>query len=251
MKPRFFVFIAVIVAAVVLYQKYPGLRAAVDGAASKHLGWTDEAIKDDPAGFIKFAQSELAESIASFEQSRADISTQKRTAEEKLKLLQSKLENADNFATALKAQYQTAKANNSFPVVAANRPYTEEQVIDQVEELLAEKARSQKLIDQYTGILATADTRRAQLTERISESKFKLDELEAQATQVSIDKLSAQADELLAQVNTVLVDNGKLARGETGDPVRPLDQLMAEFDKTAAAAPTSAPKTEALAFLNN
>jgi phage shock protein A len=251
MKPRLLVFIGVIVAAVVMYQKFPGLRAAVDGATSKHLGWTEEAIRDDPAAFIKYAQSELTKSIASFEQSRADISAQKRTAEEKLTSLRTKLENADNFATALKAQYQTAKSNGSFPIVAASRPYTEEQVIDQVEELLAEKARSQKLIDQYTGILATADTRRAQLTERISESGFKLDELEAQATQVSIDKLSAEADQLLAQVNDVLVDNGKLAQGETNDPVRSLDQLMADFDKTAAAAPTQAPKSEALAFLEN
>jgi len=250
MKPRFFVFVAVIVAAVVLYQKFPGLRTAVDGAVTKYGGWNAEAIEKDPAGFIKHAQSELTASIASFEKSRTDISTQKRTVEEKLKALQTKLVNADNFAMALKDQYQIAKASGAFPITVANAPYTEDQVIKQVEELLAEKARSQKLIDQYTGILATADTRRSQLTERISQSKFKLDELEVQATQVSIDKLSAEADQLLAQVNTVLVENGKLAQGDTADPVRSYDQLMADFEKTAAAAPTSAPKSEALAFLN-
>jgi len=251
MKPRFLVFVAVIVAAVVLYQKYPGLRTAVDGAVTKYGGWNAEAIEKDPAGFIKHAQSELTASIASFEKSRTDLGTQKRAVEEKLKALETKVVNADNFARALKDQYQSAKASGSFPITVVNKPYTEDQVIKQVEELLAEKSRSQKLIDQYTGILATADTRRSQLTERISQSTFKLDELEVQATQVSIDKLSAEADQLLAQVNTVLVENGKLAQGETGDPVRSYAQLMAEFEKTAAAAPTSAPKSDALAFLNN
>lgn len=251
MKPRFLLFIAVIVAAVVLYQKYPGLRTAVDGAVTKYGGWNAEAIEKDPAGFIKHAQGELATSIASFEKSRTEIGAQKRTVEEKLVALKSKVENADNFARALKDQYQIAKANGSFPITLAQQPYTEAQVIKQVEELLAEKSRSQKLIDQYTGILATADTRRSQLTDRITQSNFKLDELEVQATQVSIDKLSAEADQLLAQVNSVLVENGKLAAGETGDPVRSYEQLMADYEKTAAAAPTAAPKSEALAFLND
>lgn len=251
MKPRFLIFVAIIVAAVVLYQNSPGIRAKVDGAASKHLGWSEEAIRKDPAGFIKHAQTELSTSIAKFEDSRNSIGAQKRNVEEKLTTLRSKLENADNFATALKEQYQKAKASGSFPITVVGKPYTEEQVIQQVEELLAEKSRSQQLIDQYTGILATADTRRAELSQRISQSKFKLDELEVQATQVSIDKLSAEADKLLAQVNDVLIENSKLAQGGSADPVRSIDQLMADFDRTAAAKPDEVPKSEALAFLND
>jgi chromosome segregation ATPase len=251
MKPKLFAILALFAAVVIAYKEFPGFRAAVDGATTKHLGWTEEAIKGDPAGFIKYAQDELTKSIASFEKSHTDIGAQKRTIDEKLKALQVKLENADNYASVLKMQYQAAKANDTFPIKAFNGTYSEAEVVKQVEDLLAEKTRSQKLIDQYTGILATADTRRAELSDQISESRFKLDELEAQATQVNIDKLSAEADQLLAQVNNVLVENGKLAQGGSGSAVRSIDELMAESDKTAAAAPTSAPKADALAFLNN
>jgi len=220
MKPPFLIFV-VIVAAFIAYQTMPGLKEKADRFVNKHGGWTEEAIQANPAGFIEHAQTKLKQNITTFEESRTALSASKRSADEKLKDFQSQLTNADNFATALKEQYKTAKAAETFPITVAGKSYQEADVIKQVEELLATKANAQKRIEDYQGILATIDEKRTQLTDRISQSKVKLEDLVVQAEKVRIDKLTGDADKLLAQVNTVVQDNAKLADGDSGNPVRP------------------------------
>jgi uncharacterized glyoxalase superfamily protein PhnB len=253
MKPRFLVFVAIVVAAVVAYQKLPGLRARAESFVNEYGAWTPEAIDSDPAGFIAHAQKQLDSDITTFEQSKTALLDSKRTAETKLAEFTKTLDIADTLAEDFKARFQAAKAGGSFPIEVVGKKYTETDAIKQVEMLLAEKSNAQKRIEDYTRILAAVETKRAQLTDRISQSRAKRDELVAQEQMVKLDKLTADADKLLAQVNSVVEDNGKLAAGKDGDgdPVRSLSDMMKDIDKLASEAPKAAEKSDALAFLND
>ena len=251
MKPKFLIFV-VILAGAIAWTQFPNFRAKAKGLANQYGGWTEQAIKDDPAGYIEYAQKQLEANIKTFEASRTALSESRTTAETKLNDFKKALDGADALAATLKSQFQAAKASGSFPIEVAGRKLSEADTVRQVEQLLAEKSNAQKRIEDYTKILAAVETKRSQLTDRISQSRAKVDELIAQAAMVKLDKLTGEADKLLAQVNEVVIDNGKLAAGETsGDPVRSLAEMMQDIEKLAAEAPKAAAESDAMAFLNN
>lgn len=250
MKPKFLLFV-VIIAAFVAYQKMPGLKARAENFVNEYGGWTPEAIDKDPAGFIAHAQKQLQSNITTFEQSKTALLDSKRTADTKLAEFRKSLESADALAADFKARFQAAKAGGGFPIEVIGGKYSEADAIKQVELLLAEKSNAQKRIEDYTKILAAVETKRSQLTDRISQSRAKLDELVAQEQMVKLDQLTGEADKLLAQVNSVVEDNGKLAAGKDADPVRSLADMMKDIDKLAADAPKAAEKSDAMAFLND
>lgn len=250
MKPKFLLFV-LIIGGFIAYTQFPNLRAKAKGLANQYGGWTQEAIKDDPAGYIEYAQKKLSENITTFEASRTKLTDIRRDAETKLEGFKKSLDSADALAASFKEKFQAAKANGSFPIEVVGKKYNEADAVRQVELILAEKANAQKRIEDYTKMLAAVETKRSQLLDRISQSNAKVDELEAQASMVKLDSLTAEADKLLAQVNTVVEDNGKLAAGETGDPVRSVADMMSDIEKLAAEAPKAVENSSAMAFLNN
>lgn len=250
MKPKFLLFV-VIIAAFIAYQKMPGLKAKAENLANKYGGWTSEAIEKNPGEFIDHARQKLQANIATFEEAKKTLSTNKRNYESKLEEFKTAVQNADTLAANFKSAYSAAKANEGFPIELVGQKYSEEKVVAQVELLLAEKANAQKRIADYESLIAQVETKRTQLTDRISTSKAKVDELEVKAEAVKLDKATALADELLAQVNSVVEDNGKALDADSGDPVRSLADMVKDIEKKAADAPSAAPKSDALAFLNN
>ncbi|MEZ6014829.1 MAG: hypothetical protein R3F49_06940 [Planctomycetota bacterium] len=250
MKPKFLIFI-LFVAGLIAYTQFPGFKAKAENFVNQYGGWTTEAIEKDPAAFITSASEKLKKNIASFEEAKAALGESKRTAETKLAKFKTDLGQADLLATAIKEKYKTAKASGAFPVEVAGDTYTEEKLIQQVELLLTEKANAQARIEDYTKIVAQVEEKRQTLNTQIAVSKTKIDELDAKAAMVKVDKMSADMATLLAQVNDVVESNGKVLAKDS-DPVRSLQDMMTAIETTTKNAPEAgAPKSEALAFLND
>lgn len=242
----------VIVAAVALlgflaWQNFPGLRNRISQAANEYGGWTEEARREDPVGFMQHAQSELRTDIEEFEMARKSLGETKLEAENDLEKFRDQEQSATALANAMRELFKAADANGEWPVTYLEQSYTREQLIDQVDELLAAKANAIARQADYQSIVERVALTSDDLRDRISDSRMALDELKAKETMVKVDKLSKETDELLAQVNELVEGNTRVA----ADPVRNVDELLQAAAEQAKAEATATEPSAAVDFLNS
>jgi hypothetical protein len=236
--------VVVVLVGVGAYFVFPGFRSKVDATYDKHFGWTPEARRKDPVGFIEYSIGKLGDNVTKFESARGDLRVaqtnlegMKRTNEEKVAFAEKQLQE-------FKGAYQAAKGGKGWPAAVAGRSYSEAELKSQVTLLLSQKSGYEKVLKQVEGGIATADKRSLQLVNRINESKMKLGLLEAQKALVSVNKLTADTEKLMADVNEVIVENEAMAEKSA---VRTVEELMRESEDAAAS--VTNPGTEA--FLNS
>jgi len=117
------------------------------------------------------------------------------------------LASADELAGEFRAAFQTAEAAGAWPVEVKGASYTRAQLVEQVESILSERASYAKVVDIYADVIVSADEQRKKLRDRIQSSEATLVELRAQKELVRVDNLTAEADELLAQVDALIDGN--------------------------------------------
>ena len=246
------IFVVVVAGAYFAWNNLPGLRDQVTKAANKYGGWTEEARKSDPVGFIEHAIKTLDNDVAEFTQSKADLVAAKKSNEAKLEEFRDEQATAAEFAASIKEQFKTANETDGWPITINGESYDKSQVITTVNNLLKTQAEAGARMVDYQGILTAIDTRASQLSSRIEDSKFNKEALIAKKEMVKVDNLSAETDALLAKVNDLVEGNQKLA--DEGPPMT-LEGLTASKDKTAKVEETAAAKaaadSAALDFLNS
>ena len=232
------------------WQYLPGLRSAVEGKINEYGGWTEEARKDDPVGFVEHAQKKLRANIATFESVQDKLAKTKKKAEDALEEFATKEKAATDMSNELKELYSSAEATDAWPVTWKGKEYDRQEVIEQVKDVLAEKKSSSERQAEYAQILEDVDKRRGEVRDRITQSSTMIDKLESQKLSLETDKLTNDAEVMLAQVNDLVEDTSRVAE----DPVRSLDDLMAAATKEKAAAneeeEVDVRNAEALDFLN-
>jgi len=67
------VVIAVIVCGALLWHFAPGCRQRAADVYEKYGGWTDEARREDPVGFIEYAERKLRAHLAGMQQNTRDL----------------------------------------------------------------------------------------------------------------------------------------------------------------------------------
>jgi hypothetical protein len=224
------------------YFLIPGFRAKADTLWDKHGGWNEEARRKDPVGFIKHSIDQLEANIDKFDVIKAEVRGGKATLE-KMKLeTQAKQTFAENQLAEFKAAFKTAKASNAWPVAIAGRNYSEAELKSQVELTLSEKATFEGVLTRLAQNLKDFEAKEFEVVNRITESKSKLGWLKTEVEIVKLNKLSAETEKMMTQVNEVLVANDAVKSEVT---VRTTDELM----KDAKAAVKATPKADE--FLNS
>lgn len=199
--------IAAVVVGWLAWTQLPGLRTKVSGKVDEYGGWTEEARRDDPVGFLTYAEEKLGKDIESFRESRGTLAEAKANAEAERARNTGLLEAADELAGGFREAYRAADAAGSWPVEVQGASYSREALIEQVESILGERASYAKVIGIYANVIVSADEQRKELRDRIQSSEATLVELRAQKELVRVNKLTAEADELLAQVNALIDGN--------------------------------------------
>jgi phage shock protein A len=228
------------------WTKLPGLRTKVSGAVDEYGGWTEEARADDPVGFLTYAEEKLTKDIAAFRASRSTLAEAKTNAEAEKKRNEGLLTAADELAGSFRAQYRTAETSGAWPVTVGGASYDQETLTAQVESILGERESYEKVVAIYADVIDAAETQRVELRSRIQSTEATLSQLKAQKELVRVDKLTAEADELLAQIDVLISGNQKTLT-TIDEPVRSVEALIAASLEPDAA-PDSA--THALEFLN-
>ena len=242
-----YVLIAAVVAgvAILAWRKLPGLRTSIAGAVDEYGGWTEEARRDDPVGFIEYAQEKLAEDVGSFQESRVQLAEVRRNGEAEMARNQELLDLADELAARFRSSFQAAEASGTWPVEVKGASYTRDTLIEQVESILGEKASYAEVAGIYADVVQAADEQDAELESRIQSTEASLVKLKAQKELVRVQKLSAEADELMAKVQELLGENHRARSALDAGPVRSVEDLLG----TAESAPESADAAAALEFL--
>lgn len=244
------IFAVVVLGGYLAWNNLPGLRDQVTKAANKYGGWTEEARKNDPVGFIEHATEQLQKDIEGFEEAKAALVSSKKKSEAKVEEYRDEQADAKNLANAIKEQFKTAEESGSWPITIGGDTYERAQAINLVNNLLMTQKNAGARMADYEKVLATIDAKSADLTARISESKFNVEKLESQKELVKVDNLSAEADALLAKVNDLVEGNSKVAE----EPAQTYEELVEKLSKQAKADEEASAADEAnaaaLDFLN-
>ena len=244
------ILVVVVVGAYFAWNNLPGLRDQVTKAANKYGGWTEEARKSNPVGFIEHAIEQLDKDVSGFESSKSGLLESKKSSEAKLEEYRNEEAQAGELANAIKEQFKTAEETSSWPITISGKPYDKSQAITLVNDILMTKKNAGARLADYQKVLSTIDARASDLSARISESKFNKDRLLAQKDLVKVDNLSAEADELLAKVNELVEGNSQL----NDEPALTFEDLVKDIGKQAKVdektAAEAAANSTALDFLN-
>lgn len=234
---------ALLVIGGIAYFAFPGFRAKVDDMHDKHFGWTPEARRKDPVGFIDYSIGKLTENIDKFGQARTDLVAAQTKLGDMQRENSAKVAFAEKQLAALKVAYQEAGSGKGWPATVAGRAYSEGELKSQVKVLLSQKSGYEGIVGQLEQGASTADKRQLELLNHINDSKAKLSLLKAQKELVKANQLTAETEKLLSEVHDILVANEALAQKS---PVRTVEEMMRDGESGDATA--TDPETEA--FLN-
>lgn len=216
--------LALVVGGFFAWKKLPGFRTKVEDTVEEYGGWTEEARKSDPVGFLTYAEEKLERDIEAFQESRTKLSEAQKRGEEESERHAGLVAAASELAAAFRERFRDAEASNAWPIQFNGASYTREQFVEQVDSILAEKASSERVIEIYDEVAETALERDKELRARIQSTKATLQQLAAQKELVRVEKLTAEADELMVKVNELIGGNDTTLT--EGEPVRSLEDLL-------------------------
>lgn len=202
----------------------PGLRHRALDAYKKYGGWTPEARRADPVGFLEYAEKKLEGDLAALEDSRRTLgAASSKLAAERGKT-EGLLSTADTLAGKFRTAYRAAKAGGAWPVEVSGANYSEHQLVDQVKLILSQKANYQKIIGELDAAAKAVKAKGEQLVTQVNTTKATLAILPAKKEIARVNKLTADIGELLGQVDDLLGANEKALEAS---PVRTVEELTA------------------------
>jgi 16S rRNA G966 N2-methylase RsmD len=224
----------------------PALRSKASEMYVERVGWTDEARRSDPVGYFDYAIERLKEDAKKLEDVRGKLN------EAQARLEQVRLENREKIqqvglqAEGLKAKYLEAKEKSAFPIVYVDRPYYEQDVMDQIKIWLGQRKAYETIVAQAEKALEAQKNKRQEMVMRITDTNAKIPMLQSQKTIVQMDKLTAETEAMMANVNDVLVMNEAQLQK---NPVRTIEEIMADSAKGAGDGKTVIADQEVAEFL--
>ncbi len=223
----------------------PGLRPHVAGAYEKYGGWTEEARRDDPVGFLEHARQELGKDAQAFAESRVELASAAARAREELARTRELRASADALAEELRAAFRAAEAADAWPARVAGADYERDELVRQVEVVLRTRATSDEAIGDLEAVLEQAAASELDLIAQIEATRAALAAIDAKIALARIDEQAASTRELLERVASTLGANAEVR--DVGDtPVRTVEELLAV---RAAGVDATEREVDALGFL--
>jgi phage shock protein A len=229
--------LAVAALGAVAYFVFPQFRTKVDDAIAKHGGWDEASRRKDPVGFVNYSIKKLEDNIAKFDNSRIDIREGKNKLDKMKAENEQKIKFNANNLNEFKAAYKSATEGGKWPVSVAGRSYTEAELKSQVELALSEKATFANVAGQLEKGCKDLEAKEFELVNRITESKSNLSALRTQAEILKANKLTAETEKMMSEVQEVLARNDAV---NAEVKIRTTEELM----KDAASAAKATPKAD-------
>ena len=210
----------------------PAFRAIVKTAGQEYGGWTIDAQKADPAGYIEYVRGQLRTDLASMRDSHAQL----RAEQEQLTELTATKQRQLTDSSRMLESFRTAWQSGTFPVTVLGQTYSAEQLQAQVALLLEEQAGYESGMQRVGEAEQAALGRIRELTVQMDRTTTSLSLLDTQKELLVSRSLQTNGNVLTANVETLLNDNQQVL---SSGPVRPLDDLVAAEKTPVAATSTS------------
>lgn len=210
----------------------PAFRVKALQVSEKWAGWTTDAQKADPAGYIEHVRGRLRGDLAAMRDSFAQL----RLEQERLSVLaatkQRQLADSSRMLESCRSAWQAGV----FPATVFGQSYTSEQLQAQVALLLEEQSGYELGVQRIREAEQAAVERIRELTVQQDRTGTSLSLLDTQKELLVSRGLQTSGDDLTASVDLLLHDNQQVL---SSGPVRPLEELVASEKTPAASASTS------------
>ncbi|MCA9021053.1 MAG: hypothetical protein KDA74_12980, partial [Planctomycetaceae bacterium] len=222
MKPVKQVFGTSMVALLVLSAAYwgsPAFRAVLGGQVRNYTGWTEDARKADPVGFVNHIETKLKQDIGRFQLIRRNLRGELNTLTKKEKEQRALLTDAETYA----AEFRNAYQEGQFPVEVRAAAYNEQELENQVGITLAEIDAYQQNVQKLSQVRQNAELKIEELIVCIDKSEAQLTALSTQRELLKVRELTTDGARLLSQVDQLLHRNEEVM---TSNPVRSVRELQ-------------------------
>ena len=240
---RLLVLVVLVVVCVALVWHFaPGCRQQAVDAYKKYGGWTEEARRADPVGFINYAEGKLQGHLADMQQTTRDLAAARERLQQATDRARKSVTAADQMAESFRTAYQQAETDAAYPVTMEGRPYTRAELIEQVRLILQQRADSQQSVGQLEQTAETTGQKATELLTQITRIKAALEMLPAQREIARASKLTGETEKTWSEVNDLIGRNETML---TESPVRTVDELLRDREAGQA----KAGDVDVLAFL--
>jgi len=213
----------------------PALRARVSQQWAALCGWTKEAREADPVGFASYAEGRLKRDLEMMEKTRRELAAEVGQLSQTIREQQALGDQARQLAEEFRTEYQLASTDGGFPIEVRNAAYTEGQAKSQVSMLLAEAEGYEQSLGQLTKVRKEAESKIEELVVRINATETQLATLSTKRQLLRARQLTAEGEQLLAQVDDLMTGNTQVIEGNPVRTVRELlDTPVAKPQKTAS-----------------
>lgn len=207
-----------------LYKFAPGLWTQVDRTLSQVAGWTEDARKNDPEGFINHLEQKLRGDREAMEKSRRELTAEAGRLAEVLREQEALRANAQRLAEEFRDKYQEAEAQDRFPIEVRGAAYTEAQAKSQVSLLLAQAQGFDENLAKLQKAKEDAESQIQTYVVKLEATEAQLAMLPAKRELLRARRLSSEGEQLLAQLDELFDEN---ARAIEANPVRSVQELLA------------------------
>lgn len=205
----------------------PAMRAKLNGYWSNWLGWSEEARRDDPAGFAQYASGKLQRDLDVMERTRRELAAEIGHLAGKLRNQEAFRNQARQLGDEFRAKYQQAVATGGFPIQVRSAAYTQAQAKSQVSMILAEISGHEAATGRLEKVKRQAEGQLEALTTRVNGCESQLAALAVQQEMLRAQQLTEEGEKLLAQVDELLDAN---SRALADNPVRTVRELLGSTD---------------------
>jgi phage shock protein A len=223
--------VVIIVLGVLAWQYLPGCRQHAKDAYRKYGGWTDAARREDPVGFIEYAEQKLNENLMAFRDTQASLAGSRKLVEDGRAHAVEMAAKADELAGKFRDAFRAAEGVGGYPVTVAGAQYTRDELLEQVRLTLTEGRNYRDIIRDYEAAGAAVDEKGKELVTQIADTKAALAQLPARKDIARVNELAANTSELLQQVKDLLDQNEEVL---SSSPVRTVEELTRSAGKQSA-----------------
>jgi len=238
------VIVVIAILGVLAWRFLPGCRQKAIDAYRKHGGWTEEARRADPVGFIEYAEQKLSADLDKLTDSRRSLGEAGQKIADELKKTAGLQASAGRLAETFRTAYRAAVAKSAWPVEVSGATYAKQELVEQVRLILTQKTNYAQIVGELERAAVAVKNKAQQLVTQINTTKATLAVLPAKKEIARVNKLTRDIEDLLGQINALLGDNDKAL---SDSPIRTVEELVDAKGRVAAAAEGS--DDEAKAFL--
>lgn len=223
------VILVIILSLVLIYGFAPGLWEKAESFYRKNLGWTEEAIRNNPVGYLKYAREKLQNDLSKLQNIIKDLEVQSIRMQRYADKLAEDQGKYEELLNRVKNLYNTAEANpqNGYPVKFAGASYAKDEFLTQIKILLNKNKNAKQ---QLVNLQNASERMRNALTEMHSKYARAKGALESIDTTIVI----AKANEISAEVKTSMDQIAAVQQGidvylgnyESSVPIRSAEDVM-------------------------